>query len=248
MPIQVMGPDGQNVVEGAPSVRRRLLDWGVFHVEHAFLNAWRRYHRALRQRNSALRLGTSGPGLEVWERELTEAATSVTTKRQDYLEKLRPQFNAYLHQLVPGMELALRYRAGWPDGKGYQEELRRARGADIKAGYTRYGPHRGELLMEINGHPAREALSRGEQKLVGYGLRLAQAALLTQAQRRACIILVDDLPAELDRAHREKVVQLLESTRAQVFVTATDEALLEMVAGRTRAVFHVEQGQVREVV
>jgi DNA replication and repair protein RecF len=39
------------------TVRRKYLDWGMFHVEHEFLAVWRRYSRALKQRNAALRGG-----------------------------------------------------------------------------------------------------------------------------------------------------------------------------------------------
>ena len=60
---------------GPAEERRRYLDWGVFHVEHAYLTHWRQYQRALRQRNAVLRqngtgaeaasarLGTHGVGL-----------------------------------------------------------------------------------------------------------------------------------------------------------------------------------------
>ena len=37
--------------------RREFLDWGVFHVEHDFLDAWRRVRRALKHRNALLRRG-----------------------------------------------------------------------------------------------------------------------------------------------------------------------------------------------
>jgi len=243
-----MGPEGQQVVDGGPGWRRRLLDWGVFHVEHRFLEVWRRYHRALSQRNSALRQSHTGTEAEVWERELAEAASYITAQRCEYLKRLQPQFTGYMEKLLPALDLNLRYRRGWPEGEDYREQLARARRADRKLGFTRYGPHRADLVIEASGRSARDFLSRGQQKLVGYGLRLAQAALLAEGQGRGPVILVDDLPAELDRAHRREVLKLLRTTGAQVFVTATDEGLLDFDDDIAGAVFHVEQGNVRKMI
>ncbi len=50
-------PGSHALIAGAAEERRRYLDWGVFHVEPDFLAVWRRYQRALKQRNSLLRVG-----------------------------------------------------------------------------------------------------------------------------------------------------------------------------------------------
>jgi len=52
--VEVIDPEVHRLVEGAPGERRRWLDWGVFHVEPAFLETWVRFIRALKQRNAAL--------------------------------------------------------------------------------------------------------------------------------------------------------------------------------------------------
>jgi len=220
----------------------------VFHVEHTFLDVWRRYHRALNQRNSALRQRQTATEAEVWERELAEAASYITAQRSQYLDRLRPQFTGYMEKLLPALELNLRYRRGWPEGADYREQLAGTRRGDRNLGFTRYGPHRADLLIEANGRSARDFLSRGQQKLVAYGLRLAQAGLLAEGRGRAPVILVDDLPAELDKTHRGEVLKLLMATGAQAFVTATDERLLDLDHGPAGAVFHVEQGKVRQMI
>ena len=58
LPLQLINPDSFRLLEGAPKLRRQFLDWGVFHVEPRFLQAWQRLQQALRQRNSWLRHGT----------------------------------------------------------------------------------------------------------------------------------------------------------------------------------------------
>lgn len=67
LPVQAIDPEVHRLVEDGPQERRRYLDWGVFHVEPRFVEQWRRYQRALKQRNAALRLKRrnrwSGPGI-----------------------------------------------------------------------------------------------------------------------------------------------------------------------------------------
>ncbi len=54
-PVLAIHPDSYRLITGSPSERRAYLDWGVFHVEHGFFEAWQRYKKALSQRNAALR-------------------------------------------------------------------------------------------------------------------------------------------------------------------------------------------------
>src|SRR3546814_9174283 len=44
-------PGSHALVSGGGEPRRRYVDWGLFHVEPDFLPLWRRYARALKQRN-----------------------------------------------------------------------------------------------------------------------------------------------------------------------------------------------------
>ena len=54
-------PGSHALVTGGGEPRRRFVDWGLFHVEHNFLGLWRRYARALKQRNALLKSGIGAP-------------------------------------------------------------------------------------------------------------------------------------------------------------------------------------------
>ena len=57
LPLVLMEPNSHLLVSGSPETRRRYLDWGMFHVEHEYLNTWKRFSKILKQRNAALRSG-----------------------------------------------------------------------------------------------------------------------------------------------------------------------------------------------
>ena len=40
LPVQLLNADSFDLIEGGPALRRQFLDWGVFHVEHCFLQHW----------------------------------------------------------------------------------------------------------------------------------------------------------------------------------------------------------------
>src|SRR5690348_7437903 len=73
MPVQLLDSSAHQLIEGGPRHRRQFLDWGVFHVEPSFLAAWRRYQRALKQRNTLLRQRAAEPLVKTWEPELVGA-------------------------------------------------------------------------------------------------------------------------------------------------------------------------------
>ena len=70
LPVHAIDPSMHALVEGGPSERRRFLDWGVFHVEPRYLDAWKRYRRVLSQRNAALKRAASGAELRPWSMAL----------------------------------------------------------------------------------------------------------------------------------------------------------------------------------
>ena len=87
-PAQVIDPEVHKLLEEGPGRRRRFLDWGVFHVEHAFLDNWRRYHQALRQRNAALKQDGGDQDLAAWEQELAASGETLAQQRESYLSRL----------------------------------------------------------------------------------------------------------------------------------------------------------------
>ncbi|MAV08211.1 MAG: DNA replication and repair protein RecF, partial [Gammaproteobacteria bacterium] len=57
LPIQLVDAHSFSLLEGGPLQRRQFIDWGVFHVEHGYSDLWRRFQKALKQRNQLLRHG-----------------------------------------------------------------------------------------------------------------------------------------------------------------------------------------------
>jgi DNA replication and repair protein RecF len=240
----VIDPSVHRLIEGGPSERRRFLDWGVFHVEHAFLAVWRRYRRVLGQRNASLKSGMSGAALTVWDRVFVEAAADVDTARAAYVERLAPLVTHAGRVLLNG-DLEVEYVRGWRRGTSLDEALAAGRDRDERLGFTQAGPHRADLALRLDGASLEERASRGQQKLAAAALVVAQVRALSATEGTG-LLLVDDPAAELDRRALERLLELLAETPVQLVFTALAETQLPPEA--RFPVFHVEQGRVQEMV
>lgn len=242
LPTVLMEPDSHLLVSGPPDVRRRFLDWGVFHVEHDFLETWRAYARALKQRNSALR-HQDVDLLDSLDDVLVGHGKRLNEKRSRYVEQVSERLDAALDALKTRVQaVTLRYQAGW-SGDSLLDALRERRQRDLDRGQTGSGPHRADLAIHCGSAPARTVLSRGEQKAVAAALLLIQADLLKTAGKTP-VLLFDDLVSEFDRAHFDVVLNKAMEHGGQVWITGTERPELP-APGK---VFHVEQGQVKELV
>jgi DNA replication and repair protein RecF len=251
LPLQVITADSFSLLTGSPAARRQFLDWGVFHVEQQFFGQWQRFQRSIKQRNNLLRRGkVVDSELTVWSRDLALTGTAINEYRKDYFRTLSPLFKEIMARLAPSLDaLELRYQQGWDRQLSYAEALQHGLSADLEQGYTHSGPQRADIRVLCGGQLATDILSRGQQKLVVCGLKLAQGQLMARQGRGTCTYLIDDLPSELDYSNSLLVCELLASMEAQVFITCIEQQDIRSVWPGTDdlAMFHVEQGVVRQV-
>jgi DNA replication and repair protein RecF len=209
-------------------------------VEHQFLEVWQRYNRILAHRNAALRQGRAI--LTPWNLQLIEVAEKLDSQRREYATELAIAAQQCFNELIGVDNVEFRYQSGWNKEQSFSEALNNHIESDIKAGFTQRGPHRADMVMQVDGRLAAEYLSGGQQKLAACALFLAQARLYSTKLNKPCILLVDDLPSELDKKHRKTLLDILYSTQGQLFVTSTDLSVVNPSEYEDSRVFHVEHG------
>jgi DNA replication and repair protein RecF len=245
LPVQLIDPGVHSLVQGGPGERRRFLDWGVFHVKHNFLDGWRTFRRALQQRNAALKQGADDASVAAWEPDLLRGAEIVDQSRRAYVREIEPIVQLYVSKFVE-IDVKLRYRSGWSDAASLAESLVAGYGRDRALGATQAGPHRAELDISADGQAARHRLSRGQQKLLGAALVLAQGECVHSATGKRPVLLVDEPAAELDPRHLAGLVDGIVESGSQVFITALTYGALPVSNGHKR--FHVEHGNLAALV
>jgi DNA replication and repair protein RecF len=243
-------PGSHELIAGGSEQRRRFIDWALFHVEPEFLPHWRRYSRALKQRNALLKTHPQRDLLLPWNRELVDAGEPVTRMRWLYLQQLEPLLGEIGGLLLPELgAFRLSYQPGWRrEEQGLDEALQQSTERDLMLGHTGPGPHRADWQIDCERLPGRDAFSRGQEKLVALACTLAQARAYAAYRGEWPVIALDDLASELDRPHQQLALDLLFAGKAQVLLTGTEvpQALLPGSVPAHR--FHVEQGQVHSLL
>jgi len=239
LPLQVIDPEVHNLVAGGPEQRRRFLDWLAFHVEHDHLLIWRRFRRALKQRNAALKAGADTATVRSWNAEFVELSEQLDESRRRSLEIALESLMEHGFGLL-GTDLGFEYQQGWSRDKSLEKALEEGLARDRQQGATQHGPHRGDLKVSYDERQARKLVSRGQQKLLASAMILAATDTAQTALESPLLLLLDDPAAELDADSLARLMGAVAGLGCQVVATSLEKSALEAPAGA--AMFHVEHG------
>lgn len=223
-PTVAFSSQDNQFLRGSPSLRRRWLDLTLAAMDGAYLTALQRYTRAVAERNVLLKQGGRDAGaLEAFEHELAAHAVTLVAKRTVGIAGLGELFRAAHARLVPeGEQAGLVYA---PDTAvtapaEFAALLVKCRPRDTLLKTTERGPHRDDLELVLDGRPAKQFASEGQQRCLVIALRLAQAAYFRARGGVTPVLLCDDVLGELDPGRREKFWASLEG-EPQVIATGT---------------------------
>ncbi len=214
-------------------------------MEHGFFKAWQRFKKALMQRNAALKSKQKFDVCHLWNKEISNTAHYIDELRRHYFEKLLPYLSDLTKQFFPDDVVDIEYKRGWPEDKKLSELMEENFQKERMKGYTQYGPHRAEITIKVNGQSAQTCISRGQQKTLVALMRLAQAKQFSESTQKPCVLLYDDLAAELDSMHRELILLVLSKMNIQLFLTAIEESQIDLSKWPIKKKFHVEHGKVK---
>lgn len=207
-PTVVFSSHDNQFLRGAPALRRRWLDLTLAAMDPAYLTALQSCTRAVAERNILLKHGGRDTGaIEAFEHELAGHAVTLVTKRTAGIAELSQAFRAAHAGLVPESETAGLVYA--PDSAAATREefaalLVKNRPRDTLLKSTERGPHRDDIDLLLNGRPARQFASEGQQRCLVIALRLAQAAYFKAKGGITPVLLCDDVLGELDPVRRAR--------------------------------------------
>lgn len=246
LPIQVLNNDSFALLNDGPAIRRQFLDWGLFHVKQSFLLTWRSYQRALKQRNLAIKKRLPAKEIQIWDGLLIKSAIQLSEMRTEYVENFISVFMPILSDIFQFEELKIRFYQGWPRDIAYSALLASNFQKDLDLSYTYYGAHRADLKMTVNNKPIEDVLSRGQQKIFVWLMRMSQALILTESTNKTPIFLIDDISSELDETRLSAFCDLFQKISGQLFVTGIAKSHLKFFLENydEHSVFHVKHNTI----
>jgi DNA replication and repair protein RecF len=207
--------------------------------------------------------------LELWDERLADLGSQIIDARAGLVARLRPHVaDAYRsiagdeHRadlamqlsilgeqpeddaiaIVPDSENSAAGSAGTETAEDFRAALARVRRSELDRGITLVGPHRDDLLLVLNGLPARGYASHGESWSFALSLKLASAALLrTESALGDPVVVLDDVFAELDTTRRAQLAAAIGGYE-QVLITAA--VLADVPPQLARHTVRIEAGRV----
>ncbi len=245
----LFAPEDLALVRGEPGIRRRFLDQLLIQRNPRFSAVIADYERVLKQRNTLLKsarasrvkpdqLGT----LDIWDERLVALGTELLDARLELVVRLSDPLVAAYRSVAgddhhPRLLPQLTIRGAHVDDEEddadsdvtissgdtaevFRGALAAVRSKELERGLTLVGPHRDDVLFELNGLPAKGYASHGESWSFALALKLASAELLRRESSTGDPVLVlDDVFAELDQARRRMLATAVAGYE-QVLITA----------------------------
>ncbi len=253
--VVVFTPEDLALPRGSPGDRRRFLDRGVFNLDTSYLAVASDYDKVLRTRNSVLKQagqGTLGARqaeelLSVYDVQLAALAVATIAARQRFLQRLLPELSmAFAAITRTGLPATARYASKLAGASAAQIEtqLQEGRARDLGSQSTQLGPHRDDVVLELDGHEAGSFASQGQLRAIMLAWKTAELTVLGQAHGDLPILLLDDVSSELDPARNEYLFEHLANLAGQCFITTTHAT--HVLLHRDRADYRIADGQIHQ--
>lgn len=231
----VFSPEDLDIVKSGPQSRRRQLNRQMVQLYPEYCSLLVGYNQVLKQRNTLLKSAWNRDiknELLAWDTQLAALAGRIIRMRLDTISLLSPLAQNTHAQLSNKEKLTMEYQSLLPQKEmepmtaqeisiAFQKKLQSLREAESARGMTLAGPHRDDLLLQINSVSARNFASQGQQRTVALSWKLAELELAYAKRGEYPVLLLDDVMSELDMTRREQLLFLVRD-KAQTFITATD--------------------------
>ena len=230
-------PDDLQLAKGGPDGRRRFLDRALLNVRPAYLRAALRYQKAIKDRNRLLIEEAPDETLDAFDVVLAREGATITCARDAYAQELTPRVQARFADIAkPAPELRLTYTsqllAPRPEESSavdvdaiasvFESQLRQRRPRDRKRKTTSVGPHLDDLVVTLDGAPAKDRASQGQHRALVLALKLAEISHLAEQLGEPPILLLDDMSSELDEGRSRQLFEAIRKLEGQVVLTSTE--------------------------
>jgi DNA replication and repair protein RecF len=211
------------ILRGSPSLRRRVMDMMFVVMDPAYYGILTRYYQALKARNALLKQGAPGAQRRPFEDQLIREGWELTQARRELTQVFHPHFDA-AYAGISGVEefpeLAYEPSIAEADAAAYESVFQASWNRDRDTATTNRGPHRDDLGFRLQGHPAREFASEGQQRGIVLALRMGLVGWYRKVGGTPPVILADDIVGELDAGRKRGFWSTL-GTESQVIATGT---------------------------
>ena len=239
-------PEDLYLIREGAAARRKFLDDCICQLRPRYAQALAEYKRFHEHKTRILRDSEEYPSLldtlDEFSLGMAKAGAVIIHYRAHFMKRLRQEAPA-IHGDFSGKRevLNLRYETVssvtdpeavpkdiFPQLLAHQETHR---AAEIASRQCLSGPHKDDMVVEIDGQLAKNYASQGQTRTAALSLKLAAREIFQQDTREYPVLLLDDVLSELDPRRQEFVLNRIDG--GQVFITCCeDDRLPRMLGGK----------------
>ena len=227
-------PDDLNIVSGSGANRRQLLNQLCYNLYPTYATLYRKYERALGQRNQLLKqYPIPNSELDAFTEILIQLGEDINEHRRRALDIWDPLFQTGLSAITGGaLDIAVDYPT-----MDLASEYESRRDEEIARRSTVVGPHLDDLEVRMAGELARYSASRGQCRAIVLAMKLAQIEAIRRLREMNPILLLDDVVGELDQVFAKYLLEHINRCETQTFITTTHLDLIPVAVNRSFEIF-----------
>ena len=247
-------PEDLYLIREGASARRKFLDSAICQLRPRYAQALAEYNRLYEHKTRILRDWPENPSLlqtlDDFNLRMAQTGALVIHYRAHFVKRLQEEAPAIHADFSGGREnLTLSYETvSTVDDPlaGAREILPRLlehqqshRQAELESRQCLSGPHKDDLMVNLDGMSAKIYGSQGQTRTAALSLKLAQREIFFQETGEYPVLLLDDVLSELDAKRQSFVLNRIQG--GQIFITCCEEEKLEGLEGGKA--FHIKSGK-----
>ncbi len=255
--VIVFSPDDLDIIKGSPNIRRNLLNIQLSQLSKDYLNTYNQYNKLLKTRNEYLKVLFNNniadkDYLDIITDKLVEKAILIYQKRKEYIDYINVNINTYYKE-ISGMEgIKVIYTPNIDINNYDDESIRKALKhnfyknymKELNYGMTLYGPHRDDIIFELNDNDLKYYGSQGQQKIAVLAFKLAEINIFNNYCGTNPVLLLDDIFSELDIKKRNRLLKFINRDNLQSIITTTDLKNINKRYLENAEIYEVINGQI----
>ena len=219
--VVYFSPDDISLVNGTPRLRRSFIDTAIANTDWEYLYKLKEYNQILQQRNALLKSDFEEKHKQTWDTNFCTASITIVKKRLEFIRKFEKVFNRIYSEITDKEEeITFNYKATLQTNlsqRDLEDFLFTKEQREKEVEHSLFGPHLDELIIKINGKPARDFASQGQKRSIVIALKLAQAELIRLISDEYPILMFDDILSELDNERTRNIIHNI-SKEHQIFI------------------------------
>ncbi len=249
----IYSPEDINLISGIPEIKRKYFDGIICKIDkNYFINLFE-LKKILNNRNILLKRLKKNKfrnysQLDIWDELFIKRAIYIIKKRKEFIKEFSQYFREeyikiFKDEYIP--ELNILFSLNENSEEELYKKLQKNRDKDLLLGTSGVGPHRDRYIFSLNNIEFKNYASQGQKRTAAFALKNSEKKYIEKITEKNCILLIDDIFAELDKSRRINIINLLEGKNQVLFTMVSKEFL--NLKNRSIGFFNVENGNVNEI-